>query len=230
MTDGLANLRILRYNLRSMRKSAALDALLPRTRQAILAATVLHPDRWWYLSDLAQHLRVTPSSLQRELAGLVAAGILHRRRDGNRTYYQPDPACPFLGELQGLLAKTVGLADVLKEALEPFAPSIAFAFVYGSIARSEEASASDVDLMIIGTVRLAELSSALREAEKRLGRPVNPTLFTWEEFSKRLADGQHFLSTVMKAEKIFLQGSEHELAAACNRQKSEATYHELARA
>src|SRR5436190_13240528 len=159
-----------------MRKSSALDALLPQTRQRILAATVLNPDRWWYLSDLAHHLLVRPSSLQRELTALVDAGILRRRRDGNRVYYQPDPACPFLRELQGLLIKTAGLADVLKEALQPFSDLIDFAFIYGSVARNQEVSESDIDLMIIGPVRLVELSSALREAERRIQRVINPAL------------------------------------------------------
>src|SRR5690349_19267630 len=146
-----------------MRKSEVLDALFPRTRQDILSATVLTPDRWWYLSDLAQHLRRTPSTLQRELAALVRGGILRRRRDGKRVYYQADPDCPILSDLQGLVAKTVGLADVLLDALEPFDAFITYAFIYGSIARSEETSVSDLDLMIIGTLRLAELAPALRE-------------------------------------------------------------------
>jgi DNA-binding transcriptional ArsR family regulator len=98
-----------------MRKIRPLDALFPRIRQALLAATLLHPDRWWYLSDLAKHLGTRPSSLQRELAALVDAGILNRRQDGNRIYFQPHPDCPFLPELQGLLVKTVGVVDALRE-------------------------------------------------------------------------------------------------------------------
>src|SRR5215813_13177005 len=133
-----------------MRKYRALDALFPRIRQAILVATVLHPDRWWYLSDLAKHLGVRPSSLQRELATLVEAGILQRREDGNRVYFQANPDCPFLSELQGLLVKTAGIVDVLRETLAPFAKRIDWAFIYGSVARAEELASSDVDLMIIG--------------------------------------------------------------------------------
>jgi DNA-binding transcriptional ArsR family regulator len=214
----------MRNNLRTMRSSTAIEALFPRTRQGILAATFLHPDRWWYLSDLAQHLRVRPSSLQRELSALVEAGILHRRRDGNRIYYQPDPECPFLTELQGLLAKTAGLADILKEALQLYETLIDFAFVYGSIAQERETSTSDVDLMIIGPLRLAELSPALREAERCIQRPVSPTIYTWGEFSRKLHDGNHFLSTVMGAEKFFLKGDERELAEALIREKNQATY------
>jgi DNA-binding transcriptional ArsR family regulator len=194
-----------------MRKSA-IDALLPGTRKAILAATLMQPERWWYLSDLAHHLAVSPSSLQRELASLVEAGILRRKRDGNRVYYQPDPDCPFLPELTGLMTKTAGLLDVLRKALGPFGGSIRWAFVYGSVARAEERSSSDVDLMMIGRVGLAELAPTLRKAERILGRPVNPTVYTPEEFAQKREAGHHFIKTVLREEKLTIMGDGDDLA------------------
>jgi predicted nucleotidyltransferase len=218
----------MRKNIRVMRTSSSIDALFPRIRQAVLAATLLQPDRAWYLSDLAHALHVRPSSLQRELASLVEAGILQRRRDGNRVYFQADPACPFLEELQGLLSKTSGLADIVREVLGPFAASIDFAFIYGSVARGAESSASDVDLMIIGRARLAEVAGAVRRAESRIRRSINPTIYTWEEFAIQLAAGHHFLSTVMGAPKLFLRGNEHELAEALERAKGPSAHDEPA--
>ncbi len=101
------NLRNPRRDLRIL-NNPTLDALFPRTRQEILAATLLDPCRAWYLSDLARHLGTQPSSLQRELAGLVAAGILRRSADGNRVYFQAEPDCTFLEELRGLMMKAGG--------------------------------------------------------------------------------------------------------------------------
>lgn len=197
-----------------MRKSRPLRALFPQTRQALLAATLLRPEHWWYLSDLAKHLGVRPSSLQRELAALVTAGVLRRRKDGNRVYYRPDPDCPFLPELQGLLIKTAGLADVLREVLRPLNARIRLAFVYGSLARGEEVSSSDVDVMVVGRLGLADLVPAIRRAEQRLGRAVNPTVYAPEEFATKCHAGHHFLQTVLRGEKIFLVGGKDELAAA----------------
>jgi len=194
-----------------MRKSGNLDALFPRTRQAVLAATLLNADRWWYLSDLAQHLRLRPSSLQPELSRLTEAGILERRADGNRVYYRPDPACPFLPELQGLLTKTAGLADVLRDTLCPFADDITAAFVFGSVARGSEGTASDVDLIVIGDIRLSTLAVRLRAAEKRLLRSINPLLYSQQEWGRKVRDGNHFVNTVRQDPKLFLIGGEHEL-------------------
>lgn len=202
-----------------MRKSL-LDALFPKTRQAVLNATVMNYRREWYLSDLARHLKVQPSSLQRELSNLVAAGILRRRDEGNRTYYKADIDCPVFGDLYEIFMKTVGLRDVLAEKLEPFAGRIRVAFVYGSIARAEENSTSDVDVMIIGEVGLADLALALRSAENLLMRTVNPSIYTPKEIAEKLAAGHHFLTTVMSKEKLFVIGSKDDLAAITERKPS----------
>lgn len=183
-----------------------LDALLPRTRQGILAATFMAPDRWWYMSDLAKHLGRTPSSLQRDLAALTGAGILRRKREGNRVYFQADRDCPLFGELQGIMAKTTGLADVLRAALRPLVRRIVVAFVYGSVARSEEGPRSDVDLMVVGNVGLAHVAPLLRRAEQRLNRPVNATIYTPLEFVAKVRAGHHFLRAVLDREKLFVVG------------------------
>jgi predicted nucleotidyltransferase len=112
------------------------------------------------------------------------------------------------------MLKTVGLVDVLHEVLDPFTNRIDWAFVYGSMARSEELVSSDVDLMIIGRIGLADITPALRQAEGRLNRPVNPTLYSREEFATKLATGHAFLRAVWDGEKLFILGDAHELAAA----------------
>jgi predicted nucleotidyltransferase len=194
-----------------MRKTNPLDCLVNKTTQAVLAATVLHPERTWYLSDLAKHLRRRPSSLQTPLASLVSAEVLSRRKDGNRVYFQANRDCPFFRELQGLIAKTVGLVDMLRDALAALAPRIAVAFVYGSIAVSREHAGSDVDLIVLGSLGLAELSPVLERAERRLGRPVNASVYSPEEFAKKVSAGNHFLRSVLAKEKLFIVGKAHDL-------------------
>lgn len=111
------------------------------------------------------------------------------------------------------MVKTAGLADVLREALRPFEQLIELAFVYGSIARAEETSGSDIDLMIIGRTGLADLAGALRDAEARLGRVINPTLYGKAEFMEKARQGHHFICNVIRQEKILIIGSEDDLAA-----------------
>jgi len=196
-----------------MRTVHLLDALFPQSRQAILSVLLLQPERSWHLRELGRRLDVQPSSLQRELAALVEAGILTRRRDGNRVCFQAEVSCPIYTELRGILEKTSGLTDVVKDALEPFAEKIDWAFIYGSVARSEERATSDVDVLVIGRIGLVELVPALRVAERRLERPVNASVYTRQEFTAKLRAGHHFIRTVMKEPKLAIRGDLHELAS-----------------
>ena len=193
-----------------MRKSS-LDALFPKTRQSVLSACLLHPEKWWYLSDLAQFLHLTPSSLQRELAALSTSGVLEVKREGNRVYYKANMGWPASQELQALFIKTVGIADVVKVTIKKFIEHLEFAFIYGSFARGEAIASSDIDLMLIGNLRLSDLSPFLKKAEKQLARPINPTIYTEKEFATKLQAKDGFLKTVLNDKKIFLKGSENEL-------------------
>lgn len=198
-----------------MRANPAIQALFPAVRRAVLATLLVHPEREWYFRDLAKHIGVQPSSLTRELRNLTHAGILSRRHDGNRVYYQANRACPFLPELRGFLLKTAGLVDVLRELLLPLQDRIACAFVYGSIARAEELSESDIDLMIIGGAGRFDLAKPLRAAEERLGRPMSLTLYKPGEFAIKAKDS-HFVQAVLDKDKLFVIGNQHDLDATRN--------------
>src|SRR4051794_28239961 len=157
-----------------MRNIKTLDALLPRTRQGILAAALMQPHRAWYVSELARRMGVPSSSLQRELHDLTAAGILKTHRQGRMAYYQANTSSPLFPELRGLILKTAGLVDVLAEAVRPLAQKLRLVFVYGSIAAGTERSESDIDLLVVGSVSPAELALPLRQARELLDREINP--------------------------------------------------------
>jgi predicted nucleotidyltransferase len=194
-----------------MRKKRLIDTLFPKGRRDILAATYGQPERWWYLSELAQQFNTTPSSLQRELQSMVSSGILRQRRDGRRTYFQAESASPIFSELRGIIVKTLGVEGALKEALAKFGDRIACAFLYGSVARRQEHALSDVDLMIIGSVGLSELSPSLRMLEKKFGREINVKCYSPGEFREKVKAENHFVASVLKGEKTFLKGDKDEL-------------------
>jgi predicted nucleotidyltransferase len=203
----------MRNNLRNMHSSATLDALFPKTRQGILAATLTQPEKWWFLSELAAFLGTTPSSLQRDFSALVDTGILERRRDGTRVYFRAQKRSPIYRELRGIFEKTAGIIPIIRALLAPFGRKIPCAFVYGSVARAREHATSDIDLMVIGQVGLSEMTPALREAERALGRDVNATTYSVDEFRGEVGKNDHFLTAVLKRPKQFVKGTERELDA-----------------
>jgi predicted nucleotidyltransferase len=188
-----------------------LDALLPKTRQGILAAALGQPDKAWYASELARRLGVPSSSLQRELRNLSEAGILKTYTQGRMVYYQANRDSPVFPDLRGLLLKTAGLVDVLARALKPVAAKVETAFVYGSIAAGSEDSGSDIDLMVVGRVSPEDLALPLRRARESLGREINPTVYSPAEFDRKRAARDPFLKQVLDRPRLVVLGNKDEM-------------------
>jgi predicted nucleotidyltransferase len=203
-----------------MRKSSILDTLFPELRQEILAATLLAPKKSWYLSELAAHLETSPSSLQRELEALSKSGILERKQDGRRTYYQAQTASPVFPELRALFSKTVGMVPLLSSELARFSGKIKWAALYGSVARGEERTQSDIDLLIVGMVGMTELLPVLRKIEQQFGRELSVTRYSEAEFLAKRRSQDHFLTSVLKGKLITIAGSPNELEKAAGRRQS----------
>ena len=188
------------------------DALFPLVRQRVLALLYGHAGRSFYANEVIALAQSGTGAVQRELADLSQAGLLTVSKVGNQRHYQANSASPVFAELRGLVLKTSGLADVLRTALVPLAAQISAAFVYGSVAKQTASSSSDVDVLIVSeALSYAEVFGALESAAATLARPVNPTLYTPAEFTRRVAQDRAFIKRVLEQPKIWLLGSERGL-------------------
>lgn len=187
------------------------EVLFGKTRQRLLAWLLSRPDESFYLREL---VRATGSGLgpvQRELAQLERAGIVSRQTRGKLVYFRANPSSPILPELRSILTKTSGVVDVLRTALTPVADSILLAFVYGSFARGDERSESDIDVMVIGDVGFGEVVDAFTQAQSVLQREINPTVYGPDEFREKTTAGHHFVTQVLREPKLFVMGGPNEL-------------------
>ena len=187
-------------------------ALFGRTRSALLALLFGHADESFYLRQLIRTVGTGNGALQREIKQLTDIGLIVRRVQGNQVLYRANKQSPIFPEIKRLITKTVGVHDAIRSALAPLEPEIDAAFVYGSVAGHREHADSDVDLMVIGKVSFSDVVTALGPAQKTLRREINPTVFPISEFRAKLAAKNHFLRSVMAGKKIFVLGSEDELA------------------
>ena len=145
---------------------------------------------------------------QRELATLAGAGIIERREKGKKIFYQANNKSPIFKELCSLLTKTAGAGEAVKKALLPLKHRIEVAFLYGSAAEGAfRGKGSDIDLMVIGQFPRKELTRQIRELESRLGREINFTSYTPEEFEKERKKAGGFLHLVLKDKKFVLKGT-----------------------
>ena len=181
-------------------------------RAKIIGWLFTHPDEDFFVRQLESLLGEDSTNLSRELARLERLGILTCLARGRQKHYRANPSCPIHAELRSIASKTAGLTDILKELLKPLSAKIIVAFVYGSQARGTSQAASDVDLIVVGKVGFGEVVAALQPAQEKLGREVNPTVYAKAEFRAKLAEGHHFVKSVMEGPKLFLIGDERELA------------------
>jgi len=186
--------------------------LLGQTRAAVLGALLLHPEDSLHVRELARVTGTSPGSLHRELRALADQGLLLRQEIGRQVHYRANPQSPVFAELAGLLRKTAGLADVLRDALAMLGKKVSLAFVYGSVAAGAERPNSDIDLMVLGTASFADLARALADVHARLRREVNPTVMTPREFSRKLRKGDGFARSVAASPRIWLIGGDSDLA------------------
>jgi predicted nucleotidyltransferase len=184
------------------------SALFTATQQRVLGALFGQPGRSFYANELIGIVRGGTGAVQRELSRLAASGLVTVRRVGNQTHYQANPDAPIFGELCSIARKTFALAEPLREALTPVAPSIVAAFVYGSVAKRSDSATSDIDLMVVSDLlRYPDLYEALESVRAVLGRQLNLTLLSRAEVESRQKDHDSFLTRVLEQPKIWLLGS-----------------------
>ena len=184
--------------------------LFPGTKRKILALFFLNPDQEYYFSEVIRLTRTRQGVIQRELKTLAEAGILNAEKRGRQKFYSVNRKHPIFQDLRNIIFKTFGVIGKIREALEPLGKKIKVAFVYGSFARGEEVSGSDLDLFVVGSIRLDEIVSILSTVEQAISREINPTLFSDTEFKSKWSKKNHFLKSVAKTEKEFIIGSEDE--------------------
>ena len=133
-------------------------------------------------------------------------------RTGNQKHYQAREDCPVFAELHGLVVKTVGLVEPIRKALEPLAPRIRAAFVFGSVAKRTETASSDIDLLVLSeTLAYSDLFDALQAAEAVLARAVNPAVLTPADWQLRRAEPDSFASRIASQPRLFVIGGDDDL-------------------
>jgi len=169
------------------------------------------PDRAYHLNELRRLTGLGSASLQRELNRLTMAGLVDAQAVGNLRRFQANPQSPVYTELVALTRKTLGTVPVLRNALLPLLPHLQSAWVYGSVAKQTDTARSDIDVMLVGNdLLLNQVLTALEPAEAQLGRKINPSCYSPQEFERRRAEPDSFVNRVLSQPTLPLIGDAHE--------------------
>ena len=179
-------------------------------RIALLKILALNPDSAFNINELSRRTQFSLRGVEKELKNLLSGGILKREIIGNQHRYQLDPRCPILQEIKGIITKTVGVVELIKNALKSVEKDITKAFIFGSFASGDYGYESDVDLFMVTGLTGLKVAGLIGDLQNEIGRAINVSQFRPEEFDRRKQNNDHFLRQVLKGPKIYIIGQSDE--------------------
>lgn len=186
------------------------DLITSKSRIKLLGVFLADPSQMYHVRELVRRTGDEINAVRRELAFLQGKGILEREPRANRVYYSFNKAYPFYFDLLRMGAKTIGLgAGILKNRVK--LGKIKYAMFSGRFARRIKNSPDEVDLLLVGTVVLPELSLLVREEEKKLNSEINYTVMTEEEFAFRKKKRDPFVASILSGSRVMLIGDEESM-------------------
>lgn len=169
-------------------KSAApplLPLLRSRLEGELLAEILLHPDREFGASELAERYGASLPTVVRELDRLAESGVVRSRKVGRVRLVQADPSSRATAPLTQLAALTFGPITVIADEFGNLA-GVDGVYIFGSWAARYDgetgAPPNDVDVLVVGRPDREQMYAAADAAALRLGREVNPTVRSLEAF------------------------------------------------
>ena len=188
------------------------DLITSKTRVKILALFLDNPNDMFHVREVVRRVDEEINAVRRELIHLEKKGILKREPRVNRVYYYLDKNYPHFFDLLSIQAKNTGLgANIIKNRIR--LGKIKFAMLSGKFARGIRDNPEEVDLLVVGTVVLPELSLLIKGEEEKRKHEINYTVMTEEEFNFRKRRRDPFITSVIYGSRVMLIGDEELLLA-----------------
>ena len=157
-----------------------------------------------HLREIARRTDVTPPYVKKEIEKLRKLNLVTETRRGNQKIFKINKNSPLYEDLKRMFLKTEVLGDVVKESLKN--EDIKYALIFGSFAKGEETEKSDIDLLVIGSLKEESMLKIVRDSESKTGREINYILWNEKEFEKRAKEGHHLLKDIIIKPVIMLIG------------------------
>lgn len=186
------------------------DLITSKTRVKILHLFLGNIEEMFHVREIVRRVDEEINAVRRELILLDKRGILNREARANRVYYSLDTTYPFYYDLIKIHSKEAGLGrDIIKNKIK--LGKIKYAMISGSFARNLPNSGDSVDLLVVGTVILPELSLIIKREEEMKKREINYTIMNEEEFNFRKSRRDPFISSIIHGARVMLIGDEESL-------------------
>lgn len=186
------------------------ELFLSKVRVKLLELLLAQPDNIYYVREIVRTISEQINAVRAELARMEKIGLLSSEWRANRKYYSVRKDYLFFDELLRLVNKTTGLGGAIVRDRVRLG-KIKFAMLSGSYVRGLKPGPNDVELLLVGVVVLPQLSLIVKEAEAKLGREINYTVMSEEEFSFRRSRRDPFVVSLLEKSRVMLIGDELEM-------------------
>ena len=188
------------------------DLIISKVRIKLLTVFLTQPGEIFYVRQLVRELKEEINAVRRELLRMEKAGMVKKEARGNRIYYWFSKEYPLFSDLLSLVSKTSGLGSEIVRNKSKIG-KIKYALLSGKFARQLPIAGGEVDLLIVGEVALNQLAKLIKDEETKVGREINYSVMSREEFDFRKKRRDPFLLGILGSSKIMLIGDEEELLA-----------------
>jgi hypothetical protein len=186
------------------------DFMISRVRVKVLECFFAHPNEMFFVREITRQTHEEINAVRRELDRMTNSGLLRSEDRGNRLYYCINKNYLFFPELLRMVAKSTGLGQKLFRLRKKLG-DVRFLMFSGKFVQTDLSHRSEVDVLVVGDIVLAELEAIMKEEEKNIGHEINYTVLANDEFEFRKQRRDPFLMEVLYGTRIMIIGNEEDL-------------------
>ncbi len=188
------------------------DLFISKVRVKMLQLFMLNPSVMFHVREIVRQVDEEINAVRRELLRMEKGGMVRSEWRANRRYYEFKKEYLFYPELLAMMNKISGLGGEILQNRAKLG-KVKFAFISGGFARGKVPGARDVELLVVGTIVLPELSALVKNEEVKRGREINYTVMAEDEYKYRVTRRDPFILDVLERPRIMLIGEEEALLA-----------------
>lgn len=181
-------------------------------RLKILKLLLLNPDKSYHVRAIVRAVNAEINAVRRELDNLIGINLLRKRQSSNKLIYSVDTSHPLYSDLVALLSKEEGLGGKLLKHIKDLG-DVKFMMLAKAFLRGRSSSALDVDLFVVGDVRIDSVEKLVKEYQHETQKEINYSVMTEEEFRHRKRANDHFVAKILSQSRTMLVGDEEKFCS-----------------
>lgn len=182
-----------------------------KTRARLMALFLQYSKEAFFVRELTRRIDAQLNSVRRELKNLIDLGLITEKQAENRKigkalaekkkYYIANTNFILFDDLRALFQKIqILLKQNLVQEIDHSGEILYLAFT----GRFVDVKDVSTDLLVVGSIKQANLEKLISKFEHELSHEINYTLMSKDEFLDRKQVADRFLLSILGAEKIVM--------------------------